>query len=74
MAGICLQPEDFDVSQQARVVALSRIDLVSDNNRSIIVDSWSIKSGYGSTLGDDQSHADTTTLPKLSQSQPPISL
>lgn len=56
MAGIRLQPEDSDVSQQARAVAL--VDLVSDDDRSIAADSWSIKSEYGSTLDDDQRHAD----------------
>ncbi|KAJ1443204.1 S-adenosyl-L-methionine-dependent methyltransferase [Sesbania bispinosa] len=58
MAGIRLQPEDSDVSQQARAVALSAADLVSDDDRSIAADSWSIKSEYGSTLDDDQRHAD----------------
>lgn len=58
MAGIRLQPEDSDVSQQARAVALSAVDLVSDDDRSIAADSWSIKSEYGSTLDDDQRHAD----------------
>ena len=56
MAGIRLQPEDSDVSQQAaRAVAA---DLVSDDDRSVAADSWSIKSEYGSTLDDDQRHAD----------------
>ncbi|XP_027351848.1 EEF1A lysine methyltransferase 2 [Abrus precatorius] len=58
MAGIRLQPEDSDVSQQSRAVALSASDLVSDDDRSIAADSWSIKSEYGSTLDDDQRHAD----------------
>ncbi|KAK7295751.1 hypothetical protein RJT34_18663 [Clitoria ternatea] len=56
MAGIRLLPEDSDVSQQVRAVALS--DLVSDDDRSVAADSWSIKSEYGSTLDDDQRHAD----------------
>ncbi|KAK7394187.1 hypothetical protein VNO78_14708 [Psophocarpus tetragonolobus] len=58
MAGIRLQPEDPDVSQQSRSVALSAADLVSDDDRSVAADSWSIKSEYGSTLDDDQRHAD----------------
>ncbi|CAL0308288.1 unnamed protein product [Lupinus luteus] len=58
MAGIRLQPEDSDVSQQPRAVAVSASDLVSDDDRSVAADSWSIKSEYGSTLDDDQRHAD----------------
>ncbi|WVZ05150.1 hypothetical protein V8G54_018496 [Vigna mungo] len=56
MAGIRL--EDSDVSQQSRAVALATSDLVSDDDRSVAADSWSIKSEYGSTLDDDQRHAD----------------
>ncbi|KAI4346946.1 hypothetical protein L6164_007808 [Bauhinia variegata] len=55
MAAIRLQPEDSEVSQQARAVAA---DLISDDDRSVAADSWSIKSEYGSTLDDDQRHAD----------------
>jgi len=58
MAGIRLQPEDSDVSQQSRAVAVAASDLVSDDDRSVAADSWSIKSEYGSTLDDDQRHAD----------------
>ncbi|KAL7602914.1 hypothetical protein Lser_V15G15038 [Lactuca serriola] len=57
MAGIRLPPEDIDISQ-AR--ALSTADLISDDDRSIAADSWSIKSDYGSTLDDDQRHADAS--------------
>ncbi|KAL4577581.1 hypothetical protein LXL04_013690 [Taraxacum kok-saghyz] len=57
MAGIRLHPEDIDISQ-AR--ALSTADLISDDDRSIAADSWSIKSDYGSTLDDDQRHADAS--------------
>ena len=39
-------------------MAVSAVDLVSDDDRSITADSWSIKSEYGSTLDDDQRHAD----------------
>ncbi|KAF7130790.1 hypothetical protein RHSIM_Rhsim10G0077900 [Rhododendron simsii] len=57
MAAIRLQPEDPDVSQ-ARAIAAA--DLISDDDRSVAADSWSIKSDYGSTLDDDQRHADAT--------------
>ena len=46
-----MEPE---VSQQSRAA----VDLVSDDERSIAADSWSIKSEYGSTLDDEQRHAD----------------
>lgn len=55
MAGIRLAPEDSDVSH-AR--ALTTADLISDDDRSVAADSWSIKSDYGSTLDDEQRHAD----------------
>ncbi|KAE9595184.1 putative protein-lysine N-methyltransferase Efm4 [Lupinus albus] len=54
MAGIHFQPEDSDVSHQSRAVAVSAADLVSDDDRSITGDSWSIKSDYGSAVDDDQ--------------------
>ena len=57
MAGIRLQPEDPDASQ-ARPPASS--DLISDDDRSVAADSWSIKSDYGSTLDDEQRHADAS--------------
>ncbi|KAG8384138.1 hypothetical protein BUALT_Bualt04G0087100 [Buddleja alternifolia] len=56
MAGMRLPPEDTEVSQATRLVAA--VDLISDDDRSIAADSWSIKSDYGSTLDDDQRHAD----------------
>ncbi|KAK6125425.1 hypothetical protein DH2020_040852 [Rehmannia glutinosa] len=56
MAGIRLPTEDSDVSQAARQVAA--VDLISDDDRSVAADSWSIKSDYGSTLDDDQRQAD----------------
>ena len=58
MAAILLQPEDSEVSQQQRAVAVTAADLVSDDDRSVAADSWSIKSDYGSTLDDEQRHAD----------------
>ncbi|KAK9271717.1 hypothetical protein L1049_002080 [Liquidambar formosana] len=57
MAGIRIPPEDSDLSQ-SRAPAAS--DLVSDDERSVAADSWSIKSDYGSTLDDDQRHADAS--------------
>ncbi|XP_047312503.1 uncharacterized protein LOC124915786 [Impatiens glandulifera] len=63
MAGLRLQqPEEPELSQ-ARVtaaVAYASNDLISDDDRSIAADSWSIKSEYGSTLDDDQRHADAS--------------
>lgn len=56
MAGIRLPPDESDVAQAARQVAA--VDLISDDDRSVAADSWSIKSDYGSTLDDDQRHAD----------------
>lgn len=59
MAGIRLPPEESDLlhPQQTRA-APAASDLVSDDDRSVAADSWSIKSEYGSTLDDDQRHAD----------------
>ncbi|XP_057436489.1 uncharacterized protein LOC130728926 [Lotus japonicus] len=71
MAGIRLQPEDSDVSQQVRSVSLSTADLVSDDDRSIAADSWSIKSEYGSTLDDDQRHADAAEALSNANLPPP---
>ncbi|XP_073060555.1 uncharacterized protein [Primulina eburnea] len=56
MAGIRFQPEDSDASQISR--HLAAIDLISDDDRSVAADSWSIKSDYGSTLDDEQRHVD----------------
>ena len=60
MAGIRLPPEESELSQQQQQQQQSRAagDLVSDDERSVAADSWSIKSDYGSTLDDDQRHAD----------------
>ncbi|KAD1748763.1 hypothetical protein E3N88_42348 [Mikania micrantha] len=57
MAGIRLPPEDTDVTQIRQPLTA---DLISDDDRSIAADSWSIKSDYGSTLDDDQRHADAS--------------
>lgn len=59
MAGIKLPPEDSEVSQ-ARPPAAAATDLISDDDRSVAADSWSIKSDYGSTLDEEQRHADAT--------------
>ncbi|KAK8507826.1 hypothetical protein V6N12_074391 [Hibiscus sabdariffa] len=37
-------------------------DVASDDERSVAADSWSIKSDYGSTLDDDQRHADAAEV------------
>ncbi|XP_010253369.1 PREDICTED: protein-lysine N-methyltransferase Mettl10-like [Nelumbo nucifera] len=55
MAGIRWPPDDSELSQ-ARIPSTS--DLISDDDRSIAADSWSIKSDYGSTLDDEQRHVD----------------
>ncbi|XP_022143402.1 EEF1A lysine methyltransferase 2 [Momordica charantia] len=57
MAAVRLTPEDAELLHQARA-APSAVDLVSDDDRSVAADSWSIKSEYGSTLDDDQRNAD----------------
>ncbi|KAI3500172.1 hypothetical protein L1887_35989 [Cichorium endivia] len=57
MAGTRLPPEDTDVPQVRTPLAA---DLISDDDRSVAADSWSIKSDYGSTLDDDQRHADAS--------------
>ncbi|KAK3218329.1 hypothetical protein Dsin_012299 [Dipteronia sinensis] len=61
MAGIRLPPEESELSQQQQQQqqqSRAAGDLVSDDERSVAADSWSIKSDYGSTLDDDQRHAD----------------
>ncbi|KAI3669665.1 hypothetical protein L6452_40994 [Arctium lappa] len=57
MAGIRMPPEDTDASQVRLPLTT---DLISDDDRSVAADSWSIKSDYGSTLDDDQRHADAS--------------
>ncbi|XP_072981070.1 uncharacterized protein [Typha angustifolia] len=59
MAGIRWPPEDSDM-YPARPVAAG--DLISDDDRSVAADSWSIKSDYGSTLDDDQRHVDAAEV------------
>ncbi|XP_042502865.1 EEF1A lysine methyltransferase 2-like [Macadamia integrifolia] len=55
MAGIRWPPEDAEISH-TRVTTTA--DLISDDDRSVAADSWSIKSDYGSTLDDEQRHVD----------------
>uniref|UniRef100_A0A6N2LSA5 Protein-lysine N-methyltransferase SVIM_LOCUS228219 n=1 Tax=Salix viminalis TaxID=40686 RepID=A0A6N2LSA5_SALVM len=57
MTGIRLQQEESADLTQIRAAGTGG-DLVSDDDRSLAADSWSIKSDYGSTLDDDQRHAD----------------
>ncbi|WOL02014.1 protein-lysine N-methyltransferase Mettl10 [Canna indica] len=57
MTGIKWPPEDSDL-----LPTRPPGDLVSDDDRSITADSWSIKSDYGSTLDDDQRHADAAEV------------
>lgn len=61
MAGTRLQPEDPDLSQQNRTGS-AVADLISDDDRSIAADSWSIKSEYGSTLDDEQRQTDASEV------------
>ncbi|OMO55585.1 N-lysine methyltransferase See1-like protein [Corchorus capsularis] len=62
MAGIRLAPEDSpEITQQhppqQQQLQTGR-EVASDDERSVAADSWSIKSDYGSTLDDEQRHAD----------------
>uniref|UniRef100_A0A2P2LW63 Protein-lysine N-methyltransferase n=1 Tax=Rhizophora mucronata TaxID=61149 RepID=A0A2P2LW63_RHIMU len=57
MAGLRLQPEEAENCQQ-QAARSGAGELVSDDDRSVAADSWSIKSDYGSTLHDEQRHVD----------------
>ncbi|KAI3854882.1 hypothetical protein MKW92_004103 [Papaver armeniacum] len=59
MAGMRWPPEDSEISQ-TRAVTVTPADLISDDDRSVAADSWSIKSDYGSTLDDEQRHVDAS--------------
>ncbi|KAJ0962760.1 hypothetical protein J5N97_027882 [Dioscorea zingiberensis] len=61
MAGIRWPPEDSDLFP-ARTTAVTATDLISDDDRSVAADSWSIKSDYGSTLDDEQRHVDAAEV------------
>ncbi|KAK1301448.1 hypothetical protein QJS10_CPB12g00309 [Acorus calamus] len=60
MAGIRWPPEDSDLLPPR--VPASATDLISDDDRSVAADSWSIKSEYGSTLDDEQRHVDASEV------------
>ncbi|MQL89632.1 hypothetical protein Taro_022209 [Colocasia esculenta] len=67
MAGIRWPPEDAELTFPARGApqatgAPAAADLVSDDDRSVAADSWSIKSDYGSTLDDEQRHVDAAEV------------
>lgn len=57
MADLQLPPEDSEIPHAKRP-AVAPSDLISDDDRSIAADSWSMKSDYGSTLDDEQRHVD----------------
>ncbi|KAL0924177.1 hypothetical protein M5K25_004986 [Dendrobium thyrsiflorum] len=59
MAGLRWPPDDSDLPQPR---APAPADLISDDDRSVAADSWSIKSEYGSTLDDDQRHVDAAEV------------
>ncbi|CAA6665431.1 unnamed protein product [Spirodela intermedia] len=63
MTGIRWPPEESDVVQPSRAPAAApATDLISDDDRSVAADSWSIKSEYGSTLDDEQRQVDAAEL------------
>ncbi|XP_020592946.1 protein-lysine N-methyltransferase Mettl10 [Phalaenopsis equestris] len=59
MAGLRWPPDDSDLPHQR---APASGDLISDDDRSVAADSWSIRSEYGSTLDDDQRNVDTSEV------------
>ncbi|KAH7658557.1 Protein-lysine N-methyltransferase Efm4/METTL10 protein [Dioscorea alata] len=61
MAGIRWPPEDSDLFP-ARPAGATVTELISDDDRSVAADSWSIKSDYGSTLDDEQRHVDASEV------------
>ncbi|KAL4360741.1 hypothetical protein GQ457_04G022800 [Hibiscus cannabinus] len=62
MAGMRLSPEESSEANQHLSAPLQQLqtgrEVASDDDRSVAADSWSIKSDYGSTLDDEQRHAD----------------
>ncbi|XVE78671.1 hypothetical protein DITRI_Ditri13aG0165500 [Diplodiscus trichospermus] len=62
MAGIRLAPEESPDPTQLHPSPQQQLqagrEVASDDERSVAADSWSIKSDYGSTLDDEQRHAD----------------
>ncbi|XP_042379537.1 EEF1A lysine methyltransferase 2-like [Zingiber officinale] len=66
MAGVRWPPEDSDLNPPrpaaATAAAAAAEQMISDDDRSVAADSWSIKSEYGSTLDDEQRHADAVDM------------
>ncbi|PPD67502.1 hypothetical protein GOBAR_DD35619 [Gossypium barbadense] len=62
MAGMRLSPEESTEANQHLQLPQQQLqtgrEAASDDDRSVAADSWSIKSDYGSTLDDEQRHAD----------------
>lgn len=54
-----MPPEDSDLFPARPPAGL---DLISDDDRSVAADSWSIKSDYGSTMDDEQRHVDAAEV------------
>ncbi|KAM7278685.1 hypothetical protein ACFE04_005819 [Oxalis oulophora] len=77
MAGFRIPPEETELFHHQRSSAgppsTTTNDLVSDDDRSVAADSWSIKSDYGSTLDDDQRHADAAEALASAANFPPAS-
>ncbi|XP_078431397.1 S-adenosyl-L-methionine-dependent methyltransferases superfamily protein [Wolffia australiana] len=59
MAGPSFDESDAAGPPRASLLAA---DLISDDDRSVAADSWSIKSEYGSTLDDEQRQVDAVEL------------
>lgn len=61
-AGMRLSPEESPEANQHLQLPQQQLqtgrEAASDDDRSVAADSWSIKSDYGSTLDDEQRHAD----------------
>ncbi|XP_058091606.1 uncharacterized protein LOC131237707 isoform X2 [Magnolia sinica] len=57
MAGIQCSTEDSDLVHSRAPIAG---ELISDDDRSIAADSWSVKSDHGSTFDDEQRHVDAS--------------
>ncbi|XP_074582903.1 uncharacterized protein LOC141839133 [Curcuma longa] len=66
MAGVRWPPEDSDLNPPrpaaSTTAAAAAEQMISDDDRSVAADSWSIKSEYGSTLDDEQRHADALDM------------
>ncbi|XP_010924016.1 uncharacterized protein [Elaeis guineensis] len=59
MAGVRWPPEESELLPPRQ---LTTADLISDDDRSVAADSWSIKSEYGSTVDDEQRHVDAAEV------------